>query len=177
MAVARICRLLEGIPLAIELAAARTKTMSAVEISNHLADPLALLTLAPRTAPARQQTLRATIDWSYGLLTVEEQTLLRRLAIFNGGFTLEAAKAVCAGAELPAARVGGLARPAGLEVARERSAGARANALRVARDAAPLLARMPDCRRRRGQPSAPATLNGASRSPSMHHRCCSTRTT
>ena len=104
-AVARICRLLDGIPLAIELAAARTKTMSVAEISTHLADPLALLTLAPRTAPLRQQTLRATIDWSYALLTPEEQTLLRRLAAFNGGFTIEAVKAVCTSPDAPVERI------------------------------------------------------------------------
>ena len=75
--------------------------MSVAEISDHLADPLALLTLAPRTAPARQQTLRATIDWSFALLTAHEQTLLRRLATFSGGCTLEAAKAVCSGPDLP----------------------------------------------------------------------------
>jgi predicted ATPase len=99
-AVARICRLLDGIPLAIELAAARTKTMSVTEIFHHLADPLALLPLAPRTAPGRQKTLRATIDWSYGLLTADEQMLLRRLAAFNNGFTLEAARTVCTTQEL-----------------------------------------------------------------------------
>jgi non-specific serine/threonine protein kinase len=104
-AVARICRLLEGIPLAIELAAARTTSMSVMEISDRLANPLALLTLAPRTAPARQQTLRATIDWSYALLAPQEQMLLRRLAVFNGGFTLEASESVCASAELPRERI------------------------------------------------------------------------
>jgi non-specific serine/threonine protein kinase len=103
--VARICRLLDGIPLAIELAAARTKTMSVAEIFEHLEDPLALLTLGPRTAPARQQTMRTTLDWSYGLLSGDEQTLLRRLAAFNGGFTFEAAKAVCTSPELPPGRV------------------------------------------------------------------------
>jgi predicted ATPase len=104
-AVGRICRMLDGIPLAIELAAARTKTMSVVEISHRLADPLALLTVAPRTAPARQQTLRATIDWSYTLLTSQERCLLRRLAGFSGGFTFEAAAAVCADQDLPASRI------------------------------------------------------------------------
>ena len=91
--------------MAIELAAARTKSMSVAEISDHLADPLALLTLAPRTAPARQQTMRATIDWSFALLTAHEQTLLRRLATFSGGCTLEAATAVCSGPDLPSEHV------------------------------------------------------------------------
>jgi predicted ATPase len=79
--------------------------MSVAEIFEHLEDPLGLLTVAPRTAPARQQTLRTTIDWSYGLLTQDEQMLLRRLAAFNGGFTVEAAKAVCTSQELPPGRV------------------------------------------------------------------------
>ena len=79
--------------------------MSVVEIADHLADPLALLTLAPRTAPARQQTMRAAIDWSYALLTPQEQTLLRRLAVFAGGFTLRAAQLVCSGPDLPPADV------------------------------------------------------------------------
>ena len=103
--VGRICRMVDGIPLAIELAAARTRTMSVVEIAQHLDDPLAVLTLAPRTAPARQQTLRATIDWSYTLLTSQEQRFLRRVAAFSGGFTFEAATAVCADGDLPADRI------------------------------------------------------------------------
>ncbi len=103
--IGRICRLLEGIPLAIELAAVRTRTMSPLEIAGGLSDPLALLTLGPRTAPARQQTLRATIDWTYALLTSQEQTLLRRLAVFSGGCSVEAAQMVCADPELPSEQI------------------------------------------------------------------------
>jgi predicted ATPase/DNA-binding CsgD family transcriptional regulator len=103
--IGRICRLLEGIPLAIELAAARTTTMSLAEIADGLSDPLVMLTLGPRTAPTRQQTLRATIDWSYALLTPDEQTLLRRLAVFNGGCTVEAAQVVCTDSALLRAQV------------------------------------------------------------------------
>jgi predicted ATPase/DNA-binding CsgD family transcriptional regulator len=103
--VARICQLLDGLPLAIELAAARTITMSPTEIERRLDDPLRLLTVGPRSAPARQQTLRAAIDWSYQLLAEPEQTLLRRLAIFRGGFDRQAVAAVGTDGELSAAQV------------------------------------------------------------------------
>jgi len=93
--VAQICRRLDGIPLAIELAAARIKVLSADEIAARLDDRFTLLTAGSRTAIPRHQTLRATIDWSYDLLTEPERILLRRLSVFAGGFTLEAAEAVC----------------------------------------------------------------------------------
>ena len=95
--VAQICRRLDGIPLAIELAAARIKILSVDEIATRLDDRFSLLTSGSRTAIPRHQTLRATIDWSYDLLTEPEKVLLRRLAVFAGGFTLEAAEAVCSG--------------------------------------------------------------------------------
>jgi predicted ATPase/DNA-binding CsgD family transcriptional regulator len=101
----RICRSLEGIPLAIELAAARTTTMTLAEIARRLDDPLGLLTGGGRAAPVRQQTLRASLDWSHALLRDPEQRLLRRLAIFGDGFTLEAAEAVCTADDLPVAEV------------------------------------------------------------------------
>jgi non-specific serine/threonine protein kinase len=94
--VADICLRLDGIPLAIELAAARTNVLSPNQIAERLHDRFSLLTSGPRTAPTRQQTLRATIDWSYELLGEPEQTLLQYLTVFAGGFTLEAAEAVCA---------------------------------------------------------------------------------
>src|SRR5215216_1546148 len=93
--VAQICRRLDGIPLAIELAAARIKVLSVDEIAARLDDRFSLLTAGSRTAIPRHQTLRATIDWSYDLLTEPERVLLRRLSVFAGGFTLEAAEAVC----------------------------------------------------------------------------------
>jgi predicted ATPase/DNA-binding SARP family transcriptional activator len=93
--VAQICRRLDGIPLAIELAAARIKVLSVDEIAARLDDRFSLLTAGSRTAIPRHQTLRATIDWSYDLLTEPEHILLRRLSVFTGGFTLEAAEAVC----------------------------------------------------------------------------------
>ena len=92
--VAEICRRLEGIPLAIELAAARMSSLSIEEIARRLDDRFGLLAAGPRVTPRRQKTLRATLDWSYDLLGEEEQRALRRLAAFAGGFTLEAARHV-----------------------------------------------------------------------------------
>jgi non-specific serine/threonine protein kinase len=94
--VAQICWRLDGIPLAIELAAARVKMLSVERIAARLDDQFRLLTGGSRTALPRQQTLRATIDWSYALLSESERRLLRSLSVFAGGFTLEAAEAVCA---------------------------------------------------------------------------------
>jgi non-specific serine/threonine protein kinase len=93
--VAQICRRLDGIPLAIELAAARVKVLSVDEIAVRLDDCFSLLTVGSRTAIPRHQTLRATIDWSHELLTESERILFRRLSVFAGGFTLEAAEVVC----------------------------------------------------------------------------------
>lgn len=90
-----ICRHLDGIPLAVELAAARVRVLSLNELSDRLTERFRLLTGGSRTALPRQQTLRALIDWSYDLLTESEKTFFRRLAVFNGGFTLEAVSEVC----------------------------------------------------------------------------------
>jgi predicted ATPase/class 3 adenylate cyclase len=95
--IAQICYRLDGIPLAIELAAARIKMMSVEQISARLDDRFRLLIGGARTALPRQQTLRALIDWSYDLLTENERLLLRRLSVFVGGWTLEAAEEVCVG--------------------------------------------------------------------------------
>ena len=99
-AVAQIVRRLDGIPLAIELAAARVKSLSAAQVAQRLDDRFRLLTGGSRTALPRQQTLRAAIDWSYDLLSEPEQRLFCRLAVFRGGWTLAAAEAVCAGPDL-----------------------------------------------------------------------------
>lgn len=99
-AVAQICKRLDGIPLAIELAAARVKVLSVEQITARLDDRFRLLTGGSRTALPRQQTLRAMIDWSYSLLLEAERTAFWRLAAFSGGWTLEAAEAVCAGGEI-----------------------------------------------------------------------------
>lgn len=94
LALAQVCRQLDGMPLALELAAARTSSLSLPELSDRLSDRFGLLTSGPRTAEARQRTLRATVDWSHALLSDPERRVFRRLAVFQGGWTLEAAEAV-----------------------------------------------------------------------------------
>jgi predicted ATPase len=92
-----ICRRLDGLPLAVELAAARVKVLTPVQILERLGQSLALLTAGARDAPERQRTLRATIEWSYELLTEEEQRLFVHLAVFAGSFDLAAAETICEG--------------------------------------------------------------------------------
>jgi predicted ATPase/serine/threonine protein kinase len=94
-AVATVCARLDGLPLAIELAAARIKLLSPSAMLARLESRLNLLTGGARDLPTRQQTLRSTVDWSYGLLNPAEQTLFRRLSVFTGGCTLEGVEAVC----------------------------------------------------------------------------------
>ena len=96
-AIAQICSRLDGIPLAIELAAARVRVLNVEQISGRLDNRFRLLTGGSRTAMPRHQTLRALIDWSYDLLPEAEQALLGRLSVFAGGWTLEAAEAICSG--------------------------------------------------------------------------------
>ena len=98
--VTEICRRLDGLPLAIELAAARVRALSPTEILDSLHDQFRLLTGGARTAVRRQQTLRASVDWSHDLLSESEQVLFRRLAVFFGGFDVDAAHAVAAGADV-----------------------------------------------------------------------------
>jgi len=100
-AIAALCRALDGMPLAIELAAARVRALSVEQIGARLADRFALLTSGDRTAPARHRTLRATIDWSHDLLTGSERVLLRRLSVF-AGWSLEMAEQVCPDDGIPA---------------------------------------------------------------------------
>lgn len=100
-AVAEICHALDGIPLAIELAAARARVLSPEQIAGRLDDRFRLLRGSSRGALPRQQTLQALVDWSYDLLSPKEAALWRRLSVFRGGFTLEAAETVCAGGEAP----------------------------------------------------------------------------
>ena len=103
-AAAALCRRLDGMPLAIELAAVWVRTLSLEQITERLADRFSLLTSGDRTAAARHRTLRATIDWSHDLLTPAEQVLLRRLSVF-AGWSLEMAEEICAGPDMPASRV------------------------------------------------------------------------
>lgn len=99
-AVAQVCARLDGIPLAIELAAARTAVLSVDQIAARLDDRFRLLTTGSRTALPRHQTLRAVVDWSHDLLGPPERVLFRRVSVFAGGFMLEAAEAVCSGDEV-----------------------------------------------------------------------------
>ena len=101
-ALANICRRLDGIALAIELAAARVRSMSIEEVNQRLDQRFSLLTTGARTLPRRQQTLRAAIDWSYDLLSDDEKALFCAVSVFAGGFTLETAEQVCAGEDIPA---------------------------------------------------------------------------
>jgi predicted ATPase/DNA-binding SARP family transcriptional activator len=98
-AVAQVCRMLDGIPFAIELASAWVRTLSVEQVAARLQDRLLPLANSNRIASPRQQTLRAMLDWSYGLLDNCEMDLLRRLAVFTGGWTLEAVEAICLSAE------------------------------------------------------------------------------
>lgn len=108
-AVAELCTRLDGLPLSIELAAARTKLLSPPALLARLGDRLTLLTDGARDLPERQQTLRATIDWSHALLASAEQALFARLAVFVGGCSLQAAEAVCVSNDLVLDTLDGLA--------------------------------------------------------------------
>ena len=103
--IAQICSRLDGLPLAIELAAAHTRSLSVDEIAERLGNRLSFLTHGPRSHVDRQRTLRSTIDWGYSLLSRDEQTLFAHLSVFSGGFTLDAAEAICGGGEVSAAEV------------------------------------------------------------------------
>ena len=104
-AIARICWRLDGIPLALELAAARVRVLPVEQLLARLEDRFRLLTGGSRTAPVRHQTLRAAVDWSYDLLDAPERALFARLSVFAGGWTLEAAEAVGPGARVEADEV------------------------------------------------------------------------
>jgi predicted ATPase/Tfp pilus assembly protein PilF len=100
-ALAEVCLRVDGLPLAIELAASRTRLLSLEQMASRLGDRLQLLTGGSRTALPRQQTLRSTIEWSYDMLSEREQVLFSRLSVFVGGWTLEAAETACAGGPVP----------------------------------------------------------------------------
>jgi predicted ATPase/DNA-binding SARP family transcriptional activator len=103
--VVQVCRRLDGLPLAIELAAARLRSLSVEEVAARLDDRFGLLTAGSRTALPRHQTLRAVVDWSWDLLESPERALLRRLSVFSGGATVESAEHVCAAGEVRVAEV------------------------------------------------------------------------
>jgi predicted ATPase/DNA-binding SARP family transcriptional activator len=105
LALAQVCRRLDGMPLALELAAARMSSLSLLDLANRLGDRFGLLTTGARTAEARQRTLRATVEWSHALLPAAEQRAFRRLAVFHGGWTLEAAEAVITDEDIAAGEV------------------------------------------------------------------------
>jgi predicted ATPase/DNA-binding SARP family transcriptional activator len=107
-AVAEICRRLDGMPLAIELAAARLRALTPPQIVDRLADRFRLLTSGSRTALPRHQTLRAVVEWSWDLLDADEQAVARRLSMFSGGATLDAAEQVCSDERVPAESVLGV---------------------------------------------------------------------
>jgi predicted ATPase/DNA-binding SARP family transcriptional activator/DNA-binding CsgD family transcriptional regulator len=104
-AVGKVCRGLEGVPLAVELAAARMGSMAAEHLAARLDDTLGLLTVGPRNAKSRQSTMRATLEWSHGLLLEKERIAFGRVSVFSGGFSLEAAEAVVAGEGIAEAEV------------------------------------------------------------------------
>ena len=168
--VAEICARLDGMPLAIELAAARVRALSLAEILDSLHDRFRLLTGGARTAVRRQQTLRASVDWSHALLTEPERVLFRRLAVFLGGFDLDAAQAVAGGGDVERYQVLDqltLLVDKSLVVAENSQ---RPNAIPAAGDGAPVRAgearRVRRSRRRAGAPPRPLHGDG---------RRCSTR--
>lgn len=105
LAVGQICRQLDGMPLALELAAARVGSLGVLEVAGRLADRFNLLTTGPRTAEDRHRTLRNTVDWSHALLSPPEQMMFRRLGVFQGGWTLAAAETVVADSDIPRADI------------------------------------------------------------------------
>jgi predicted ATPase/class 3 adenylate cyclase/DNA-binding CsgD family transcriptional regulator len=137
-AIAQICARLDGIPLAIELAAARTRLLTVEQIADALEDRFHLLTGGARTALPRQRTLESSVDWSYDLLDEDERIVFRRLAVFAGSFTLEAAEAVCAGNGLEPEQVldllGGLVDRSLVQVADETGVQTRYRLLETIRD-------------------------------------------
>jgi predicted ATPase len=136
-AIAQICSRLDGIPLALELAAARVRLLNVEQISVRLDDRFRLLTGGSRTALPRQQTLRALIDWSWDLLTAQERTFLERLAVFSGGWTLDAAEQICAGDGIEAGDIldllGQLVNKSLVNVGQEQGPEARYNLLETIR--------------------------------------------
>ena len=137
-AASEICRRLDGLPLAIELAAVRLASMTAEDLRERLDDRLRLLAAARGIGPERSQTLRATVDWSYELLSDEERMLWRRVSVFAGSFGLEAAEDVCSGAGLERDAIVESGREPGLQVDLDDGARGPPRALPAAGDPAAL---------------------------------------
>ena len=158
-AVAQICGRLDGIPLAIELAAARVRMMTPGEIAGRLDERFRLLTGGARTAVERHQTLRQAVDWSYDLLAPRERELLNRLGVFAGGFTLDAAVSVAAGDGNRDLRRARRPRPTRRQVTRRRRPDPGRDPVPAARDDPPVLARTSRrCRRNRHDTPTPRHL-------------------
>ena len=158
--VARICRRLDGVPLAIELAAARAGSLPPGEIARRLGESLRLLRGGRRAGESRLQTLEGALDWSYRLLDPAEAALLRRLAIFAGTFGLDAAEGVCGGRRAPRRRGRGRAAAAGRQVAGGRERGRWAPAHAPAGDDSPVRARAARARPASSSRCASATPAG-----------------
>ncbi len=161
-AIAQICHDLDGIPLAIELAAARVRVLGVEQIAAGLGDRFRLLTGGSRSAMPRQQTLRASVDWSHELLSDDERTLLRRLAVFAGGWTLDAVEQVCAGEGLERLSILDLLTALRRQVAGDGRRARHLDALPAARDRPPVRARPPPRGRRARRSCATATSTSTS---------------
>ena len=140
-AIAQVCRRLDGIPLALVLAAARTQSLSVAEIARHLDNRFQLLTRGARTALGRHQTLRAAIDWSFDLLDDAERRVLARASVFAGGFTLDAATAVCGSPTMTAIEMLDLSRRLGAPLNAHRGGRRDEDAIPNARDDPPVRSR------------------------------------
>ena len=171
-AVAEMVVRLEGIPLALELAAARMKSMTVSDINTRLKDRFKLLTGGGSVLLERQQTLRALVDWSYVLLSPDEQKVLTRLSVFMGGFDLAAAEDVCGAEPVVARRRGRPAPVAGREIARHARSARREHPLPGARDDPRLRTREARARRRSSQPRRCFTATTISHWPRRRGKAC-----
>ena len=154
-AILSVCTHLDGIPLALELAAVRLKALGLDALDRGLAARLGALGTGDRSLSLRQQTLEGAIDWSYQLLSEHERLLWARLSVFAGGFELDAAQAVCAGDGLDAEEIPGARRVARREVRAQATTGRHRRPLPAPRTASPVRPRAASGSRRRDEPPAP----------------------
>ncbi len=168
-AILSICTHVDGIPLALELAAVRLRSLGLDALDRGLAARLGALGTGDRSAAPRQQTLDGAIDWSYQLLSEHERLLWARLSVFAGGFELDAAQAVCAGDGLDAEEIPGTRRVAGREVRAQTTTGSRRRPVPTPRTASSVRPRAAPGRRRRDElPTPPSRLDPCDR---VHRRC------